>query len=228
MNFNLISTNVWELGIWLLAGVLISLAIFVFAAIKLRTRYNHAIDLRFAHKAVIETIDSKLNDTDNIEMSHQESVALTEERNKESKLHDKAVSEEENATGLFIIGFGIMIAIVIIAACSNLLYVYNATTYANVSTVQKAINSTYNVEISRYETEQLMASDKDGGLPFTDAVLNESSKKWQTVESYGTTEILQDDGVIVEAQLIRVKKDFKLVYAGDSKTVETLVEIPKR
>jgi len=97
--------------------------------------------------------------------------------------------------------------------------------------VENTINETYDVEISYADAEMLMTYDptnKSGKWIVGSEANDESSETYLTAEAYGTGIVLKENGEAVEAQLIRAKQEFLLVYADPEKKAIELLEIEKR
>jgi len=146
-------------------------------------------------------------------------------REHRSKRNVKLKTETDKAFSLFIsfASFTVIAILISLTICGMALN--NGSAKKDLASVRNAINDTYDVNISYADAESFIRTETKI-LNLSD--MNEKSKDWTAIEEYGTQNLLMEDGEIVEAQLIRVRQEFILVYAEENGEPQKFRELSRR
>jgi len=222
MNINLdYQTSFWHYGTTIFviaAGIIAFLAFFLFMS-KTRAMPQLKRDLAAAEE---ELSAVKLN-----RGSKGEEIEKASEAH---KLAAKLVSSAQTGAGFMIF---LIFAVLGAGLITNAALAYDNDKNQDVIDVRDAINETYDVSVGLGDAKRLMTMPNYNSLwssKILDVEDNDpDSKDWSAHAEYGTSDVLQENGDVVNTQLIRVKEEFRLVYTDTKEdSTKDQVEVDKR
>jgi len=224
MNINLdYQTSFWQYGttIFAIAAGAVALIVFLLFMVKTRTRPMLKADLLEAEQT-LATVKSKRGSTE------AEIKQATEDHARAVKL---VSSEQTGAAFMIFLIFAILGAGLII----NATMAHDNNKRQDVINVRDAINETYDVSVGLGDAKRLMTMPDYNTLSLwsykaLDVEDNDpASQDWSAHAEYGTSDVLQENGDVVNTQLIRIKEEFRLVYTDTKEdSNKEQVEVDKR
>ena len=156
--------------------------------------------------------------------------ALNKKRTKEAQAKDPEFVDKHDYSRSWIFPLSLLLGLILLLPLASSLYAEQSNKANDITAIQQAVMSEYGIDLTKQETWELRKADtsKDFyALNFEPKSVNPKMNGYVYFQQYGRVIVNDQNGELVEIQLVRRGSDVEVVYyAPNISTEEDLIELP--